>query len=297
MTTHETIEQFITSLETNFDPNEEIDLGIENFQYVKLNLPDKPVPHDISCISWTEEDKNWDVLIVKRGSTQVSAVISTLKTFLPQHKDDLMVTPNEKGFYVLFSSSRTRKTFIVDQNEKYLYIQKHHKVIKHNQSFLLKDIWNKFVLKMEVFATKETDLKCTLKFASFMLLKKRMLTVPDLEIPPPYFYLNKFYQTSEDLLKANPDTKDLEFSLYKGIMILNADLPKKKQSTTATGTDSVPVPIKEDFYWIGMTRFTMDELLKRYALTEFQLKKFFIDQYGNGVLICEQTDILESFKK
>ena len=280
MTNAETIEQFVTNLEKNFDPNEIIDFSIDDLKYLHL-LPASGGMVKESCTSqWSSKDQPWDFLVVCTGNTQVSDVITTLKAFLPTHKDDLMVMRNKNEYFSLFSSSVTVKKFKLDHETKYLYMRKHPKVIKHNKSFLCADFWAKFNSKMEecikVKRVEQDDSKTKLKFARHIMFDYS-ITNPDFEISPPYFYLNKFYQTLEDVAKVFSG-KDLKFCLSKGIMVVNT------------------TPTEDKLYFIGSDSFTMKQLVEQYTLTETHLIKFFVED-DSKKFNCIHPEILKTFEK
>lgn len=280
----ETIEQFVSNLETNFKPDDLIDFNIADLKYIVLKPINNIVYSNDDGSRWALKDQKWDCLIVSSGSTQVSEVISTLKEFLPQHKDDILLTLNSSGKYGLLFTTKfvTMKRFVPEV--KGSYGLNHPRIVKHNQSFLSKDFWTRFSSKTDTYAKLGKDTKSNLKFAQYLLIDQNM-TQPLVEILPPYFYLNKFYQTGTDVWTTYPDAEELEFTLYKGIMV---------QVGLVKSNDAPPTP-KEKIYWIDSDSFTMKYLINNYTLTESQLIKFFVEQ--DGKLTCQHPDIIKTFEK
>ena len=272
----ETIGEFVSNLEKTFDPNETVDLNVNTLRFLHFS-PNKTKITETCSSEWMTKDEDWDVLLIESGTTKVSDVITCLKYFLPKHTDDLMAMVNKNGYYCLFSSSVTVKKFALDPDQKYMYIKRHPRIIKHNQTFVNKDFWIMFNTKMDQYAkAKFDDSQAQLKYARYVMLDYKILN-PDFELPTPYFYLNKFYQTLEDVTKADPQVKDLKFCLSKGIMVVDV------------------TPVEAKLYFIGSDSFTMEQIVQKYTLTETQLIKFFVED--DSKFRCTHPEILKTFEK
>ena len=277
----ETIGQFVSNLETKFDPDEVIDFDVIDFKYLFCSLTSELKDEDNTLLYWTTKEKQWDYLIVKPGNTKVSEVISGLKIFLPDHKDDLLLMTIEKSKWSLISSSSmiSVKKFILD--EKKSYVTNHPRIIKHNHTYKYQKFLTSFNSKMENYSKTCNEPMKILKFARYFMTDYKMMNPGD-EIPTIYFFIDKFYYGADEILKVHPDAKDVKFTLYKDIMVDVVNLQKKEQ-------------ILKNVYWIGTDSYTMDVLLNKFTLTEPQINKFFTDK--DGKLVCSDPEILKVFEK
>ena len=289
----QTIEQFVTDLETNFDQNQVIDFSVTNLKYYLFKPVQDKVTTGESCpVVWGSMENGWDVLLVYPGESKVFEVVIALKKYLPRYKDNLLVMPNKNGYYSLLSTRSIVTTikFALDHTERYSYISKHPKIISHNRVFVQTEFWSDFRTSTNAYIAKEGNVKLILKFAEFLLINKK-LTDSSFELPPPYFYQNVFYQTHDDLLKAFPDEKGVEkekFELYKGIMVLTATLTESQLKS------------KVKTFKVESDTFSIAQLLEKYTLTETQLTKFFVQQDGkqdDTVFVCLHPDVLKAFEK
>ena len=302
MEKEETIEQFISNLETNFYPDAKIEISHQNLRYLQLKPGNKMVT-GICDSEQVDKEQDWDSLILNSGESKVTELVSTLKTLLPTHKDKLIIMTNKDGFYSLVSSNKlvTKITVSLDASERGLHARKHPRIIEHNKQFLAEEFWNDFNTKMNAFRNfkHETNTKTILKVARSTLVCQSA-TTPDFELSPPYFYLTSFYRTHDDILTKHPDAKDVKFSLFKKIMVTDSTLTELEKTNPTTIIDN-------KLYWIELCVFTMNELLEKYTLTEAQLTKFFVEvdidstdsttSTSNKKLVCSQPDILKAFEK
>ena len=294
----ETIEQFVTNLETKFDQDAKIDINFNNLYYIRYQQGNTLV-QGICDSLYVIKEQDWDSLVVERGESKVSEIVSTLKTFLPKYKDNLIVMKNPDNYFSLVSTNSLKIVVVLDNSERGVHILKHPRIIKHNQACVLKQMYKDLNTKINAFLTSkhETDTRAILKIVRSMLVYQTVMT-PELDLPPPYFYLNMLYHNHEDVLTDKPDAKDVKFSLYKGMMISDSTLTELEKSKTI---------IDNKLYWIDSSVFSMFELLDKYTLTETQLIKFFVEvdidstdsttSTSNKKLVCSQPDILKSFEK
>ena len=136
---------------------------------------------------------------------------------------------------------------------------------------------------MDQYIKLGKDNKLNFKFAQYLLIDQQ-LSNPNMTIPVPYFFSNKFYPTLDDMLKSEPGAKDTKFTLYKDLMIPEISIPQKKS-----------VQPKEKVYKIGSDSFTMKQLLDMYSLTESQLEKLFHDRQTHFEV--SNPDFLNVFKQ
>lgn len=279
MAVAETIEQFVSNLEQNFDPNDLIDFNIATLRYVKLIPKNELVVRGTCGSEWVTVDKEWDVLCIGNGDTQISEVIRILKTYLPKNKDATLIMSKDGSWFGISSSKFvTTKKFLLDEHGS--YVLTHPKIIEHNQPYLYKEFWTKFTGRMTEYCKVEKDHKSILKFARFLVTDYRLTS--SIKIDTLYFYSNSFFSSFDDVLKTHPDAKDVKFVLFKDAMVPETLIPQKNVS-------------KEKRYVINSASFTLKEVLDKYELTELQIIKFFVVDGTN--FKCLHPEILEKFEK
>lgn len=297
MSKFETIGQFVSMLETDFKPDDMIDFNVETFKYINVEVDDKMIALNSVTPKWVTKDKTWNFLAVERNPTKVSKIISELKNFLPDHRNDLIVMTGDNGYYGTLARLETFTKIYIDSPKSNCYVMKHSKIIEHNNKILVKQALDKFIKKVEAFSREGNNLRKVFKFAKYLyqtLLIKQKLANPKVDLPVPYLYDGKFYKNFEDV-KVRHD--QITFSLFKGIMVSILDLSNvKKHKTTFVSREPTLTkfePVKT--YMIESESFSMDGLLTKFNLTETQLQKFFTEK--DGKFLCLHPEILKSFEK
>ena len=280
MTTADTIKQFITGLEQNFKPDQSINFNIKNMRYLKVLPCSAIITENNSYCEWVSKDKEWHFVAINSGNTKVSEVVSALKEFLPEHKDDMLAMWDNETWRTISSSNFETTTKFIFSDKPYAL--QHPKIIEHNNTFQYKAFWSKFISKMEAFSKIEDDSLSKLRFAQYLLIDQSM-SDPKIDIPSPYFYADKFYQTEQEVKTAYPDIKDFKFRLNKNIFVSDEFFGQKLEV------------IQKPEYWIGKDSFSMADLLNKYTLSETQITKFFVEK--DSKLECQHPDILQTFEK
>ena len=302
MSKFETIGQFVKTLESEFGPDDLIDFNVNDLKYIIVKIGDKIIDPALICPAWTKKDEVWNVLGVGKAPTKVSDILSQLKTFLPDHQDDLITMEHANGHHGTIVKLETLTKIHLEAPFRCSYVMKHPKVIEHNINIRASEALTQLITDIEAFQDVEKDSHKVFKYAQHLyqiLLIKQKLANPNLKVSVPYLHDEKFYSRLQDV----KDNGQITFSEFKGIMVSSFDLPKvKKEKPTVlrpestVGPDSVsPATESVKLYFVESDSFTMDNLLNEFTLTEAQLTKFFVEK--DGKLVCQHPDILKSFQK
>ena len=262
-----TIGELVTLLETNCEPDDYVNFG----STVAQNLQVCETRTGAIYFGVTNSLQNADCLDMTSGSSKVSEVLKTLKTFLPDYKDKY-VTSYVKGVGVscLATNKVTpRKVFNFDFSKGINDLPS----VKQKVS---DKMWLKFQTKVDQFKEHENDPN----FSSALISLGQCFIMKHPELETIFYIKNKFFHRFEDVLKVYPELKMDDLCLFEkklGVHVYMKELNKIPKYVTAEG------------------EFTLEQLLDKYSLVESQVGKIF--QEKDGKFVCEITGLLTALLK
>lgn len=279
-----TIEHLVKELETNFSPEDRINIGSKVYQHlkVKMSQSENGAYHFVTC---EREDDEWCCLNLPYGASKVCEVLETLKSYLPQHKDK-SVCVYYGGFNIV--ENKMTKTCTLNFSKTIDDLPEIGRLSLAKQFKKFEVELTKF--KERVSSASEPSGNKTQEYCKPSLLQAaQLLLMQNSELGCVYCVSDSFYHTFSDVVTAYPELDDLDeknlFSEQHGIKVCKISESELKNLCQDR---------KSPKYVIDAGFFTRDELLKQYSFPGTAIDKLF--ELDGNVMKCKSPEILSAFK-
>ena len=274
-----TIGQLYEELETNYDPEDMVNVGSKVVELVVA----RQYGNKYIFYTCRSVDEKWDCIHLSSGTSKVSELLATLKSYLPHHKDKCVgiYVQAKAGFELVANNIKSVKTCTLD-------FSKTIEDMPQIKQLRVGETWKKF--EAELAKLKErTNGSTTLNTSQPSLLQIAQVLLISYEFGQIYCVEDTFYRTFSDVLERYPeltetDEKDL---FYESCGI-------KVCWETDTTLKVLCESRKSPKYVTDDGTFTRDELLKLYTCPETVIDKLF--EKDGCVMKCKSPDILSAFK-